>query len=179
MRYPQGGGLTADRQEFREQLRLEAAERFDRGESSTVIAKDLRVTVRSVQRWRRIWAGGGSRALRSSGPASLPRLNDEQFARLERELAKGPAAHGWEDQRWTLNRVKTVIGRRFHLTYTIQGVRKLLLRNGWSCQVPARRAMDRDDDAVAGWVKEVWPCAEGSRRPVEPGSSSRTKPASP
>ncbi|MFG3407855.1 winged helix-turn-helix domain-containing protein [Streptomyces sp. NPDC048142] len=36
-----------------------------------------------------------------------------------------------------------------------------LVRNGWSCQVPARRAMERDDDAVAGWVKEVWPRAEG------------------
>ena len=74
------------------------------------------------------------------------------------------AAHGWEDQRWTLARVKTVIGRRFHLTYTIQGVRKLLVRNGWSCQVPARRALERDDEAVGGWVKEVWPCAEDSRR---------------
>nr|WP_285543976.1 winged helix-turn-helix domain-containing protein [Streptomyces lavendulae] len=110
---------------------------------------------------------------------SLPRLSEKQFAQLEVELAKGPAAHGWEDQRWTLDRVKTVIGRRFHLTYTIQGVRKLLVRNGWSCQVPVRRAMERDDDAVAGWVKEVWPCAEGSRRPVEPGSSLRTKPDSP
>jgi hypothetical protein len=94
-------------------------------------------------------------------------------------LAKGPAAHGWEDQRWTLGRIKTVIGRRFHLTYTIQGVRKLLVRNGWSWQVPARRAIERDDEAVAGWVRETWPCAEVSRRPVEPGSSSRTKPDSP
>ncbi len=80
---------------------------------------------------------GGPRAPRSQGPASLPRLSQKQFAQLEAELAKGPAAHGWEDQRWTLSRVKTVIGRRFHLTYTIRGVRKLLVRNGWSCQVPA------------------------------------------
>jgi transposase len=144
-----------------------------------VIAKDLRVSVRSVQRWRRTWEEGGPRALRSHGPASLPRLSEQQFAQLERELAKGPAAHGWEDQRWTLTRIKTVIGRRFHLTYTIQGVRKLLVRNGWSCQVPARRALEWDDEAVTGWVKEVWPCAEGSRRRVEPGWSSRTKPASP
>ncbi|MFB7429545.1 winged helix-turn-helix domain-containing protein [Streptomyces hydrogenans] len=179
MRYPQGGGLTAERQQFREELRLQAAERFARGEASYVIAKGLRVSVRSVQRWRRTWDEGGPRALRSQGPASLPRLSPRQFAQLEAELAKGPAAHGWEDQRWTLARVKTVIGRRFHLTYTIQGVRKLLVRNGWSRQVPARRAMERDDEAVAGWVKEVWPCAEGSRRPVEPGSSSRTKPDSP
>jgi transposase len=178
MRYPQGGGLTTERQEFRERLRLEAAERFGRGEANAVIAKDLRVSVRSVQRWRRAWTDSGPRALHSQGPASLPRLSEEQFALLERELAKGPAAHGWEDQRWTLSRVKTVIGRRFHLTYTIQGVRKLLVRNGWSCQVPARRAMERNDEAVAGWVKEVWPCAEDSRRPMEPGSSSKTKPGS-
>ncbi|MFC9180176.1 winged helix-turn-helix domain-containing protein [Streptomyces globisporus] len=161
MRYPQGGGLTAERQCKREELRLQAAERFARGESSTAIARDLRVSVRSVQRWRHTWSEGGPRSLRSQGPASLPRLSEKQFAQLESELARGPAAHGWEDQRWTLNRVKTVIGRRFHLTYTIQGVRKLLVRNGWSCQVPASRAMERDDEAVAGWVKEVWPRAEG------------------
>ncbi|WEH37268.1 winged helix-turn-helix domain-containing protein [Streptomyces sp. AM 4-1-1] len=161
MRYPQGGGLTAERQQFREELRLQAAERFALGEGSSVIARDLRVSVRSVQRWRHAWAEDGPRSLRSQGPAPLPRLSEKQFAQLEAELAKGPAAHGWGDQRWTLARVKTVIGRRFHLTYTIQGVRKLLVRNGWSCQVPARRAMERDDDAVAGWVKEVWPRAEG------------------
>ncbi|MFJ3145961.1 winged helix-turn-helix domain-containing protein [Streptomyces halstedii] len=179
MRYSQGGGLTAERHQFREELRLQAAERFASGEGSTAIAGDLRVSVRSVRRWRHAWAEGGSRSLRSQGSASLPRLSGRQFAQLESELARGPAAHGWEDQRWTLGRVRTVIGRRFHLTYTIQGVRKRLVRNGWSCQVPARRAMERNDDAVAGWVKEVWPRAEGWRRPVEPGWSSRTKPASP
>ncbi|MER5843448.1 hypothetical protein ABT099_24750 [Streptomyces prasinus] len=64
-----------------------------------------------------------------AGPTSLPRLSEKQFAQLEAELAKGPAAHGWEDQRWILSRVKTVIGRCFHLTYTIQGMRKLLVRS--------------------------------------------------
>ncbi|ROQ73378.1 winged helix-turn helix protein [Streptomyces sp. CEV 2-1] len=110
MRYPQGGGLTAERQQFREELRLQAAERFALGEGSTAIARDLRVSVRSVQRWRHAWAEGGPRCLRSQGPASLPRLSDQQFTQLEAELAKGPAAHGWEDQRWTLARVRTVIG---------------------------------------------------------------------
>ncbi|MFD9812454.1 helix-turn-helix domain-containing protein [Streptomyces sp. NPDC059080] len=80
MRYPQGGGLTAERRQFREELRGQAAERFARDEASSVIAKDLRVSVRSVQRWRRTWEEGGPRALRSQGPASLPRLSEEQFA---------------------------------------------------------------------------------------------------
>ncbi|MEV5885421.1 helix-turn-helix domain-containing protein [Streptomyces sp. NPDC052020] len=44
------------------------AERFIRGEASSVIAKDLRVSARSVQRWRQAWDGGDRRALRSQGP---------------------------------------------------------------------------------------------------------------
>ncbi|WP_405844954.1 winged helix-turn-helix domain-containing protein [Streptomyces platensis] len=77
-------------------------------------------------------------------------------------------------RRWPRTRrsTGTLIGRRFHLACTIQDMRKLLVRNGWSCQVPARRAMERDDDAVAGW-------ADDSRRRAEPGSCSRTKPDSP
>lgn len=51
MRYAQGGGLTDERRAFREKLRLEAAERFRHGDENPVIARDLRVSVRSVQRW--------------------------------------------------------------------------------------------------------------------------------
>ena len=178
MRYAQGGGLTDERRVFRERLRLEAAERFRRGEASAVIARDLRVGVRSVQRWRRAWSEGGPRALVSKGPASWPLLSDELFSVLEQELAKGAVAHGWPDQTWTLSRIKTVIGRRFHKSYTVQGVAPLLKRHGWSCQVPARRAVERDDAAVAGWVKETWPSVEGPWRRSTAGSSSRTRPAS-
>jgi len=59
MRCPQGGGLTAERQQFREELRLKAAEKFAQGEASSAVAKGLRVSVRSVQRWRRAWDEGG------------------------------------------------------------------------------------------------------------------------
>lgn len=90
-----GGGLTADRQHFREELRLQAAQRFARGEGSTAIVRDLRVSVCSVQRWRHAWAEGGPRSLRSQGPASLPRLSDRQFAQLGQEAYRawlgGPA----------------------------------------------------------------------------------------
>ncbi|MER5804151.1 helix-turn-helix domain-containing protein [Streptomyces mirabilis] len=43
-----------------------------------MIAKDLRVSVRSLQRWRQAWEKGGPSPLRSQGPASLPRLSDKQ-----------------------------------------------------------------------------------------------------
>lgn len=178
MRYPQGGGLTPERQAFRERIRMEAGERFAAGASNAEIAKELRVTVRSVQRWRRTWQNAGAGGLRSAGPASLPKLSDALFTVLEQELDKGPVAHGWPDQTWTLSRIKTLIGRRFHKSFTLSGIAQMLRRHGWSHQVPARRATERDDAAVAGWVKETWPSAEEQRRRSTPTSSSRTRPAS-
>nr|WP_245607617.1 winged helix-turn-helix domain-containing protein [Streptomyces prunicolor] len=51
------------------------------------------------------------------------------------------------------------------------------VRHGFSCQVPARRDVERDEEKVTGWVKETWPQVEGPRRSGR-GSSSRTSPAS-
>ncbi|MFD8229091.1 winged helix-turn-helix domain-containing protein [Streptomyces massasporeus] len=57
-------------------------------------------------------------------------------------------AHGWPDQTWTLSR-KALIGHRFHKSYTVQGVAAALKRHGRNCQVSARRAIKRDETAVA------------------------------
>jgi len=178
MRYAQGGGLTAERRAFREQVRLEAAARFARGEKTAAIAKELRVSERSVERWRRAWREGGIEGLRSAGPGQVPKLSAQQFAVLEEELGRGPAAHGWEDQRWTLARVQTVVDRRFRISLSVAGVWRLLQRHGWSWQSPARRALERDEGAVELWKKEVWPLVEAPRRRSGPGSSLRTKPGS-
>ncbi|MFB8177642.1 winged helix-turn-helix domain-containing protein [Streptomyces sp. NPDC055966] len=177
MRYAQGGGVTPGEQEKRERLRLEAAERFARGEKTEVIARELRVTSRSVRRWRCAWQLGGGQALRSKGPVSVERLSARQWERLERELMRGPLAHGWGDgfQGWTLKRIKLLIGRMFHVGYTVQGVWKLLRRHGWSAQVPLRRAIERDEEAIEVWKAQVWPQVKGQRRTWAPTSASRTR----
>ncbi|MFF1505640.1 winged helix-turn-helix domain-containing protein [Streptomyces sp. NPDC058316] len=179
MRCPEGGGLTAERRAFREGIRLRAGRRFAAGERTAVIAKDLRVSVRSVERWRRAWREGGLKALRSAGPANSPAVSDAQFAVLEEKLGKGPAAHGFGNERWTLARVQTVIRHQLRLSLSVATVWRLLKRHGWPWQAPARRAPEHDDHAVELWKKEVWPPAKGSRRRVGAGSSSRTRPASP
>jgi len=33
----------------------------------------------------------------------------------------------------------------------------LLHRLGWSAQVPARRAAERDEEKIARWREETWP----------------------
>ena len=176
MRYAQRGGYTPAEQQRRERLRLEAAGRFARGDEIGEIARDLRVTEGSVRRWHRAWQDGGAEALRSKGPVSRERLSPQQWARLEAELRKGPLAHGFAaDQRWTLGRIKTLIGKLFHIGYTIEGTSKLMRRHGWSAQVPVRQAMERDDEAVAVWKAEVWPDIKGRRATWAPSYVSRTR----
>ena len=178
MRYAQRGGYTPAEQQRRERLRLDAAGRFARGDSTAEIAADLRVTERTVRRWRQAWRDGGTAALRSRGPVSRERLSPRQWARLELELGKGPLAHGFAgDQRWTLGRIKTLIGKLFHVGYTAEGTWRLLRRHGWSCQVPVRQAMERDDAAVAVWKDQVWPDIKAPRATWAPTSASRTRQA--
>jgi transposase len=178
MRYAQRGGYTPAEQERRERLRLEAAERFARGDSIREIAHELRVTEGSVRRWHRAWRAGGTQALRSKGPVSREKLSPQQWARLEAELRKEPLAHGFAgDQYWTLGRVKTLIGKLFHVGYTVEGVWKLLRRHGWSCQVPVRQAMERDEEAIAAWKAGVWPDIKAPRAAWAPSSASRTRQA--
>ncbi|WP_416367451.1 helix-turn-helix domain-containing protein [Nocardia terpenica] len=67
VRYAQGGGLTVERRKARKRLRFDTARSFAGGEANAEIARRLRVTVRSVQRWRRAWLAGGESGLRSKG----------------------------------------------------------------------------------------------------------------
>src|SRR5258708_39372548 len=122
MRYAQRGGYTPAEQQRRERLRLEAAGRFARGDTINEIARELRVTEGSVRRWHKAWRDGGAEALRSRGPVSREKLSPQQWARLELELRKGPLAHGFAaGQRWTLGRIKTLIGRLVHVGDTAGG----------------------------------------------------------
>ena len=142
----------------REQVRLQAAQMFDKGLPPQQIAARLRVSTKSVYQWRRRWCAGGQTALRSKGPGgSACRLSSSQLQRLADELERGPVAHGWdEDQRWTLARVATLIGRLFHTRYTLRGTSYLLHRLGFSPQVPKHRAVQRDEQAIETWRTQTW-----------------------
>ncbi|MFG2351563.1 winged helix-turn-helix domain-containing protein [Streptomyces phaeochromogenes] len=164
MRYPQGRGLTDAERAGRGRVRLQAVACFEGGERNREIAAALRVSERSVERWRRQWREEGLAGLASKGSPGRPRLSGMRMTRLERELQRGPLAHGWVDQWWTLAQVKTMIGRLFHVSYTVEGTWRLSRRHGWSWQQPSRRAIERDNNAVELWKREEGPLVRGPRR---------------
>ncbi|WP_330186271.1 winged helix-turn-helix domain-containing protein [Dactylosporangium sp. AC04546] len=162
VRYPDGGGLTAEGRARREAVRLQAAALFARDVPVPEIARRLRVSHNAVYVWRRRWLAEGEAGLASKGSSGTgSRLSDAQLAALAAALEEGPAAHGYvEDQRWTLARVAELIARQFRQRYTLRGVSMLLHRIGFSPQVPKHRPVERDEAAVATWRREVWPQAK-------------------
>jgi transposase len=179
MRYADGGGLTAEERARRERVRLAAAELIEAGASDREVARRFRVTRMSASRWRRALAAGGRRALASRGPGGARcKLAPAGLRDLEMVLDAGPAAWGWdEDQCWTLARIAGLVCRRFGVGYTLAGVDLLLHRIGWSVQVPARQAAERDEARIARWREETWPVVKGRRRTWAPGSASKTNQA--
>jgi transposase len=178
MRYPDGGGLTAEERSRRERVRLAAAEWIEEGASDREVAARFRVTRMSANRWRRALAAGGRPALASKGPGGARcRLSPARLAELQDLLDAGPAAWGWEDQCWTLPRIAEVVRIQFGVDYTLAGLDLLLHRLGWSVQVPARRAAERDEEQITAWREETWPAIKGPRRTWAPGWSSKTSPA--
>ena len=178
MRYAQGGGLTAEGRRRRERVRLDAVKMFEQRAPAAEIAAELRVTERSVRRWRQAWLAGGAAGVASRGQAARCWLDEGQLAELDAALEAGPLAAGWNDQRWTLARVRDLVAKRFRVQYTVPGVWSLLRRRGWTCQLGARRALERDEGAIEVWKKETWPQVKRRRRPSAAGSFSRTSPAS-
>jgi putative transposase len=143
-------------------VRLEAARMFADEVAAAQVAARLRVSTKSVYQWRRRWRAGGDAALASTGPGgAMCRLSEAQLQRLWAELQAGPAVHGYADQRWTLARIAVLIGRLFHVRYTLRGTAYLLHRNGFTVQVPARRVVERDEQAVATWREVTWAKVRG------------------
>nr|WP_276208144.1 winged helix-turn-helix domain-containing protein [Streptomyces mangrovisoli] len=80
---------------------------------------------------------------------------------------------------WTAARVATLIGRKFHVSYSVSGATRLMRRIGFSPQIPGRRVAECDDQAVTAWKEATWAEVKEPGRTAGDTSASRTKQASP
>jgi transposase len=147
-----------DRQAL-EAVRMQAGALFAAGHSQAQVARTLGVARQNTSRWHARWQAGGPDALRSAGPTGqAPRLADPQLAVIDQALRQGARAHGFDTGHWTLARITTLIERLTGVGYHRGHVWKLLRRRlGWRLQHPARRAVERDEQAIDRWVAEDWP----------------------
>jgi transposase-like protein len=70
-------------------VRLQAAQMFEQDVSPVQVARELRVSTKSVYQWRRRWRSGGEAALASRGPGgAVCRLSPAQLAAVLRNRLK-------------------------------------------------------------------------------------------
>lgn len=116
--------------------RLRAAEYFSAGQmTQAAIARELQVSRQSVSRWCQQWQQGGTSALEGAGRAGRkPRLTGQQQQRLAAAIARGARAHGFDSDRWTLDRVNALIEQFMGVHYHRGHVWKILRGMGWTLQ---------------------------------------------
>jgi transposase len=160
---------------------MQAAEMFERGKRQIDVVMALGVPAQTASRWHKAWRDGGREALTGAQQAGRHRLlSDEQVAQVEAALLEGPLAHGFATPLWTLARVAEVIERVTGVRYGLTQTWAILhQRMGWSVQRPARRAVERDEEAIASWVKNEWPRIKKAPGAGGHGSSSPTRAGSP
>ena len=161
-----------------EQRRRKAVALLNEGCSPQEVVKRLGVSLRSVFRWRQAVEEGGPDALAAvPHPGRASFLNDDQKEDLVERLVEGARSQGFDSDLWTCPRVKLLIEREYGISYHVDHVSRLLRSLGFTPQKPARRAMERDDEAIENWIRKDWPRIKKRRRASEPILFSPTKPA--
>ena len=150
--------------------RMRAADLFEQRVIPAEVARQLGVSHQIVSDWRNAWRRCGRDGLRGAGRAGrLPKLSRDQLVQVERELIKGAEANGYPNDVWTLQRVAEVIERVSGVSYHPAHVWFILRHElRWSWQRPARRANERNDEAIHQWMKKRWPA-------LKKGQGARTR----
>ncbi|MFD6114002.1 winged helix-turn-helix domain-containing protein [Streptomyces yangpuensis] len=86
-------------------------------------------------------ARGRHGGLAVGGSGERPDHHRRTVRRARGGTRQGPvgARHGYEDERWTLPRVQTLICRHLRVSLSVATVWRLLKRHGWSWQARTRR----------------------------------------
>ena len=135
-----------------------AAQMFEDGTGPAEVARRLGVTTGAASQWKKAWTENGKEGLRSvPHPGSKPKLPREKLPQLERLLLRGPKAHGFSTELWTLGRIRELIQRHFGVTYDESQISRILRSMNWSRQKPERRARERDEKQVQLWIEQDWP----------------------
>jgi transposase len=146
-----------------ERRRRRAITLLEQGLSLSEVARRVQASVGSVYPWRQAWRTGGEAALAPKSVSGAPRkLTDQQRAPVVQLLLQGASANGFPNELWTVKRIAAVRQVHFGVRYHPSHVWKILRGLGWSCQVPERRAIQRDEEAIAHWQRYQWPAIKKS-----------------
>lgn len=138
--------------------RLRAIKLRRAGQGLTAIARLTGAHRSSICRWRTQYQHQGLAGLKPRPVPGRPsKLSRQQRQHLQHLLLEGAPAHHFLDDYWTLQRIRQLIWKHFHVRYETSAISYLMNRLHWSCQIPQPQAMQRNASAIAQWKRSVWP----------------------
>jgi transposase len=157
-----------------EKRRRRAVQLLESGRTLSAVAHQVGAAVSSVFRWWRAYRRKGPRGLDAKPtPGRPPRLSPAERRQLVKLLTRGALHAGYRTDLWTLPRVAELIHQEFGVRYHPAHVWKVLTALRWSCQKPERRAVERDEVAIARWTREDWPRIKKRRSTWRPSRVRR------
>jgi transposase len=137
-----------------EDRRKRALALLDSGYSLNEVGRRIGCNPSSVMRWRDARRRGGAKALRVRFSPGRPlKLDRAQRRRLVNLLLQGPMMHGYRTNLWTTARIAELIRNQFGIQYHRDHVGRLM----HGLQKTERRALERDEIAIARWQQKDWP----------------------
>jgi transposase len=150
-------------------LRRQVVQAVRGGMSQTDAARTFRASLRAVSKWRRLDREGGLRALTLKRRGRRPgegRLNAKRAGRIRSLIVgKMPDQLTLPFYLWTRAAVASLIAREYGIEVSLVTVGRYLRAWGLSPQKPVRRAYERNEAAIARWLKQEYPAiARQARR---------------
>lgn len=144
--------------DWKEWRRLRAWELKQQGWVQQDIAEALDVSTEVVSRWLHRARDAGVEALLSHpAPGAPPKLTPAQKGRIPEFLWHGAEAYAFRGEVWTCARIARVIAEELGVRYHKDHVGRLLKELRWTPQVPIKRAIQRNEEAIERWRADVWP----------------------
>lgn len=139
-----------------EERRLGAVKYF-KARSNYWIGKKLGVSREAVGQWKRKWETDGTAGLNQGKYGRVSKLTKKQEQDIQKDILQGAEKFGYSGNFWTLSRITNYIKKKTGIIYKDRSVWHTLERFGFSCQVPERRARERDEKAITTWMTTTWP----------------------
>lgn len=157
-----------------EERRLKGARLLKQGLSEAEVARRLGVSRQTTNTWAQALrqVRGEVGKLKAKLLGRPRRLNAKQIERLRKTLLRGALEAGFPTELWTIARVRAVVKREFGVTYGPTGGWQLVRSMGFTPQKPERRALQRDEAAIAHWKRRTWPALKKTPRARGARSSS-------
>ena len=155
-----------------EALRRKAVARVLKGQTQASVAEALGVHPVTVAKWMARHRAAGDAGLAAKPTPGRPRfLSPSQEQQVRTWLTQKPSEHGFRTDLWSSRRIVDLIRRKFGITFHPASMRRWLTERGYSPQRPARKARQRNDEAIADWVANEWPRIQKKESKPKPTSS--------